>query len=271
MARASSPLAWLAAGSLVLASAGAAQAQLLSGGEGLGDEPEKENPRGAYTGVKPGGSEKPAVPATAGTVPVSLTWPGFKMNIDGTSRVFVQTTAPVAVDSQVAPDKVVISFGDANIVGATNRLPLITKYFNTPVEEAELVRADGVTKMVIHLRAAATPKVSSAEAPSGFFFVYVDFPAGDFKPVDMPSIMPSPTGDTAPIPEGQVDRTKKRKPFEPPAPDHLEVDTSMDDELPPGMGELKGSAEGEAGIKLKKGGAKAEGKGKAKAKAGFSL
>ncbi len=258
MARASTPLAWLLAAPLALAST-TASAQLLSGGDEFDQEKVQENPRGAYTGVKPGGAEKPAVAATAGTVPTSITWPGFQMRLDGTSRVFVQTTASVAVGTEVSADKVVVDFGNANIVGATNRFPLITKYFNTPVTKVELKREQGSTRMVLHLRVAATPQVSSEPAPSGFFFVYVDFPAGDFKPAGMSAIAPAPK--EAPKAEGAPPKAEA----EPPAPEFLD---SMDDELPPGMGKLKAKGKAKGSIKSK---GKGKVKGKAKASGGIRL
>ncbi|MGD8860725.1 MAG: AMIN domain-containing protein [Myxococcales bacterium] len=263
MVRAPKPLSWLATGALVLGG-GSVQAQgLLSGGSEItaaNDEGEAQHPPGAYMGVKPGGVEKPAVPATPGQGAATITWPGFQMRNDGSSRVFLQSTTAIAHDMLVSPDKIVIDLGDAKIAGETNRFPLITRYFNTPVDEVTLERKGGRTKLVLSMRTPAQPTVSTEVAPSGFFFLYVDFPPGQYS--QAPAAAAAKPADT----KKQAEPQAKAEPKQPPAPAHLQgdvdaqgkvkLDTSMDDELPPGMGTLKGETKA---------------KGKVEAKGGFSL
>jgi hypothetical protein len=214
----------------------------------------KEHPRGSYTGVAPGGDQPPALPAKPGEGRTAITWPGFQMRPDGTSRFFIQSTKPLVVNTDVRATKIVVDLARADIVGDNTRLPLETRFFNTPVTRATVVRTDKSTQLVLELRAPAQPQITSEQAKSGFYFLYLDFPAGQF----LPTAETKPSASSAPAqPTRHVDQ--------PP------LDTSKDDERPPGMGKVKatGSASGSAGASSSGGKAKAKADGKAKA--GFSL
>jgi hypothetical protein len=200
-----------------------------------------EHPPGTYAGVKPGGAAPPGNLAKPGSRPVEITWPGFQMQPDGSSRVFLQTTVPVDARPTMAGNKVIVDLGNALIVVGTNRFPLFTQYFNTPVTRVEIKRARKHTTLEITLRAPIEPRVSSEQAPSGFHFLYLDFPAGDYAPKTAPietSAAPLPP----PKPEG-ADYDN---------PSHLEggatgqgrasASTAMDGELPPGMAKPKAKA-----------------------------
>lgn len=225
---------------------------------------ETEHPRGTYTGVKPGGSELPPIAAKPGTTPAGISFPGFQMQPDGSSRVFLQTTAPLDAHAVLMDGKVVVELGDAHVVGDTNRFALYTQYFNTPVTRVELQRTGKRTTLVLTLRAQVEPQVSSARAPSGFHFVYLDFAPGSYltaAPIAAAAIAPSassaPSGNAA------------ARPYRPVAidePTHLDgeigangaikahgkpkASASMDTELPPGMAKPKAKASGKAKLSL---------------------
>jgi hypothetical protein len=225
------------------------------------EEPGSQHAPGVYTGVKPGGDEAPPIPgAQPGSTPPAITWPGFQMQPDGGSRVFVQMTSRVGVNSALTENRVVVDFGDVAIVGATNRLPLYTRFFNTPVTRVELRRANKRTQLILTLRTTIQPRVSTDQSKSGYWFVYVDFPpgnylSGDAAPIEAP---PEPESSKAPTPKGD--------PALRAAPAHLDGEASaggqakagasasgaVDAELPPGMGKVKadGKAKGKAGVKV---------------------
>jgi len=245
-----------------------ARAQELQLGPDSGDTEsarETEHPAGVYMGVKPGGNEAPAFPIKAGTTPAAVTWPGFAMHDDGTSRVFIQTTAPVPTTPSTVDHSFVLDLGDARIVGETNRFPLITKFFNTPVTRVELKRANSRTTLVISLRADVQPSVSTERAQSGFNFVYVDFPAGNYlteQPQGLAAPSPPAPTDGAALDaaeqspthlDGQIGASGKVATPKPAA--KAQVSTAMDGELPPGMAKPKAkpgkaSASGKAKIGL---------------------
>jgi hypothetical protein len=239
----------LACAGLSWAAAGDAQEVALEPPSG-----DAEHRSGVYTGVKPGGDEAPAVPVKAGVTPATVTWPGFQMRPDGSSRVFLQTSVAVASSGNLQPRSFLVDLGDAPIAGDTNRLPLLTQHFNTPVTRVELKRANKRTTLVITLRADVQPQVSSEQAKSGFFFLYVDFPAGNYLGgVPAPSgAMPHPTDGAA------LDNAPPA-----PTPTHVEGDVSggasgsvsgsADAELPPGIAAPKAKAKAKTSGKAKVG------------------
>lgn len=245
-------LAWsLAAAGLFASHAAAAQDVNLTA-KAQDEQAAIGHPRGSYMGVKPGGDEAPGIHAKPGQQPAAVTWPGFQMQRDGSSRVFLQTTVPVDPNVSAGNRKVIVDLGDAQIVGRTNRLPIYTQFFNTPVTTIELKRdrKSKRTKLVITLRADVQPRVSSEVAQSGFNFVYFDFPAGQYVS----------TATAAPPPPPQADGSVLNQPPPSPsteAPTHLEGEVNaqgrvqtpsaaasarMDAELPPGMGKTKAKA-----------------------------
>lgn len=225
---------------------------------------------GEYAGVKPGGEQLPAIPATPGARPAAITWPGFQMRPDGSSRVFLQTTVPLTTQTENTGDQVIVELGAAQIAGQTNALPLDTRFFNTPVTKIHLKRVKGRVQLVLTMRAPATPTVTSERAASGFHFLYIDFPAGSYTATPLgPDAPPAPDEPPAAKPKAQPKKASQRN-----APSHLD---DLDNELPPGMGKVKkpkkAKAGASAGGQVRAGGA---GKGAAtggnvEGKAGFSL
>jgi hypothetical protein len=227
---------------------------------------ETEHARGSYAGVKPGGSELPPIAAKPGSTPAAISWPGFQMQPDGSSRVFLQTTAPLDVHAVLMDGKVVMELGDAHVVGETNRFALYTQYFNTPVTRVEIQRTGKRTTLVLTLRAQIEPQVSSAQAPSGFHFVYLDFAAGSYLAAPPVALTDSaPTAAAAPV-GTPATAPRAYRPVAIDEPSHLEgeigangsvkasskpkASASIDTELPPGMAKPKAKAGGKAKLSL---------------------
>jgi hypothetical protein len=198
------------------------------------------HPRGTYAGVKPGGNEPPAVAATPSSTPALVTWPGFQMRPDGSSRVFLQSTAPITVTPSQQGNLLRLDLGEIRVSGETNQFALVTRFFDTPVTRVQL-KGGKRTVLEIELRAAAQPTISSERAQSGFHFTYIDFPKGSYLTKAAPAAG-SPAA-AAPAPAAQ-----------PKVPDHF-------DDSPPAPPEPSGSV---------KGGASATGGTAPKAKAGGS-
>jgi hypothetical protein len=218
------------------------------------EEHGQNHPAGTYTGVVPGTSAPAAavVPANK-AAPATITWPGFQMRADGTSRVFIQSTTSLAVQPSAAPGKYQVYLPGAHVHGGTNRLPLETRFFNTPVTKVSLNAAkDGVT-VTLDLRSDVTPQVSNEHGSDGYYFIYIDLPKGHYIAAPAQS-KPEPTAAaTMPL---------KKEPPAPPAPTHLDesgsrasakasghaaVSSNIDNEKPP---ILKGGGSGH--IKLGK-------------------
>jgi len=152
---------------------------------------------GSYMGVAPGAAGVP--PRAAGNrpvhaggtgtgagkaKPVTITWPGFQMRADGSSRVFIQSTAPIAPQATAVTGKYQVRLPGARIAAATNRLPLDTRYFNTPATKVSLSVDQSGATLLIDLRGEVTPHVSSESDKTGYFFTYIDLPAGSYLPKD---------------------------------------------------------------------------------------
>ncbi len=160
--------------------------------------PKKPNEVGVYQGVVPGAVNPPAVKVPPGGENRQATWPGFQMLSDGGSRIFVQLTSETSVDAEMQPDKMVVTLRNTAVAGPTNAFPLETRYFNTPVKRARLKAKDQDTLLVLDLRKEITPVVSKEGARDGYFFVYVDFPAGNYLSEGSPTGQGAEEAETSP-------------------------------------------------------------------------
>lgn len=206
---------------------------LLAPGASVAQEPPR--PASGYEGVVPGTGNPP--PA-AGRIQRRrgrraraeiLTWPGFQMQPGGGSRFFVQTTGPVRTDLRVTADRVELIFHDTGIHLRNSARWLETEYFETPVRRARLERRGRDMVLVLMMRGAATPRVSSGTGAPGdtFQYTYVDFEAGRWAPAEPVAAPAPPEGGVGIVSGGTADDAS-----EPPPPRR----ERPDDERPPGMG-----------------------------------
>jgi hypothetical protein len=154
---------------------------------------------GAYEGVIPGKERTPAVRVSAGTTPPTVTWPGFQMRADGSSRFFVQLTAPTETRIESAGTKLVIVLANTRVAGRNNQRALETKHFNTPVTRAYLKRGRKESRLVFELRVEVMPVITELTEATGYHFMFFDFPKGTYieQPVAPPSnIPPAPPTQT---------------------------------------------------------------------------
>lgn len=209
------------------------------------------HPPGTYEGVQPGGNQAPPVPATPNTSPALITWPGFQMRPDGSSRVFIQSTSPITHSLSQKGNLLLIDLGPARVSGETNQFALYTRFFNTPVVRAQVKPGPRVV-LEIELRAAVQPSISTEQAASGFHFLYVDFPAGQYLtkgPVaaasgPLPAAQPASAAPAAPS-------VLDDAPPAPPEPSGgASARGSFDAELPPGQAAPKAKGKASAGFKL---------------------
>jgi hypothetical protein len=140
----------------------------------------QEHPAGTYTGVAPGAAATPAVQVPAGKSPATITWPGFQMRPDGTSRVFIQSTAPLDAQPSAAPGKYLVQLPGARVSAGTNRLPLETRFFNTPVTRVSISANHAGAQLILDLRADVAPQLSSERGPTGYYFTFIDLPKGHY-------------------------------------------------------------------------------------------
>jgi hypothetical protein len=116
-----------------------------------------------------------------------VTWPGFQSTGQG-SRIFVQMSRPAHMETLVGPSRIVFRLTDSVISTRNNRNPLDTSQFNTPVSRAFLRTVRRDVELVVELRAAVQPNVTSGPGEGGFHFVFIDFPGGDWLPHGQPAV-----------------------------------------------------------------------------------
>jgi hypothetical protein len=162
---------------------------------------------GSYAGVVPGSAKQapPAAKAARANNGPTITWPGFQMRPDGSSRVFIQSTAPLEPKVlSAAGGKFELQLPRARVAAKTNRLPLDTRFFNTPATKVSVSAASGGAVVQIDLRATVTPTVTSETGPTGYFFTYIELPKGDY--LARPGVPASRSAIDAapPMPESKV-------------------------------------------------------------------
>jgi hypothetical protein len=205
------------------------------------------NPPGSYEGVKPGGNQPPPVKATPNTTPTQITWPGFQMRPDGGSRVFIQSTSPLSTAVSQKGKMLFIDLGAAKVSGETNQFALYTRFFNTPVVRAQL-KSGARAILEIELRSAVQPNISTEQAASGFHFLYIDFPAGNYlaKGTAAPAAAPAvtPVAAPGPAPGPAAPAHLDDGPPAPPEPSSggVKANASIDTETPPGQAKTKAKA-----------------------------
>ncbi|WP_437626279.1 hypothetical protein [Sorangium sp. So ce1151] len=103
------------------------------------------------------------------------TFPGFRMLPTGGSRVFVQIHGgKVDVAESKAAGRLVYRMKGAGAI-QTNRFPLVTSFFATPVNQVQLVDQGNDLDMVIELRTQADATYRVIETEQGIV-LQVDFP-----------------------------------------------------------------------------------------------
>ncbi len=116
------------------------------------------------------------------TGPVA-TYPGFRMLDGGGSRVLVTLSKKVAVTETKAPGKLTYKIQGVQVPTRTNRLPLLTGFFATPVSRAELVEHDADVDLVIEVKDATGVTYRVVENDRGAE-LQVDFPKLATDPAD---------------------------------------------------------------------------------------
>jgi hypothetical protein len=134
-----------------------------------------------YTGVRPGsGNNLPRVEALKGKPGMWVTWPGFLLLDDGTSRLFLQTTGPVAYTITEKSRQITLRLKNAKVHLRNNRNPLVTVHFNTPLDRAYLKKNRKSLDLVLELRQPAAPSISQTTDSDGYHYLFIDFPPGDY-------------------------------------------------------------------------------------------
>jgi hypothetical protein len=106
-----------------------------------------------------------------------VTFTGFHVFDDGSSRIWVRLTKAVTVEEHATRGKVTFVLKGAQVPGRNNKNPLITSHFSSSVMSARLLANKHDTELVINLKRAVIPKHRVVARPDGTTSVQIDFPA----------------------------------------------------------------------------------------------
>ncbi|MDI3287707.1 hypothetical protein [Polyangium sp. 15x6] len=103
--------------------------------------------------------------------------PSFQILAGGVSRVWVEISQKVDVTEHKAEGRIAYRMKGVVVPTRTNRLPLETMFFQTPVGRVLLAELDdGDVDLVIELKQPSTPSYKLVETEGGVT-LQVDFPA----------------------------------------------------------------------------------------------
>jgi hypothetical protein len=108
--------------------------------------------------------------------------PGFETLADGSTRLFVELSKPVAYETKVAGGKLTCVLKGAHVDRRNNYNPLVTVHFNTPVTSARLVPRGADLWLVAEMRAKVQPSVTMETTPDGRAVLRLEFPKGEYIP-----------------------------------------------------------------------------------------
>jgi hypothetical protein len=181
----------------------------------------------AQTSKPPSGSVAPSTPG-----PTKAVMPGFETLPDGSTRLFVDLSAPVSFETKSDRTSTSYVLKGTRVARQNNCNPLVTEYFNTPVTTARLVPHGHDLWLVTETRAKVDPAVSIDTGADGGVAFSVHYPPGDYLPAE--------AHETQPL-EFAAPAESEPPPAEAPAP------SAAPSARPPPMGRGRGGGGGGGG------------------------
>ena len=152
---------------------------------------------GLAPGLVAGQPRAASGPRTASARTAAGAVPGFETLADGSSRLFVELTRPVAYETRTARGTVTYVLKGARVIRRNNTNALITVDFNTPVTSARLVPHGHDLWFVVELRAAVQPTVSMDAGKEGAAVMHIEMPKGQYLPGPASAPAPSSPSDAS--------------------------------------------------------------------------
>lgn len=104
----------------------------------------------------------------------AITFTGFHVFKDGSSRIFLELTRSVSVQVKRAGTEVVYTLEDTRIPVRNNKNPLITKEFFSPVIKAVLASDGADAKLTVTLREAVPTQHRMVRHANGEATLHID-------------------------------------------------------------------------------------------------
>lgn len=133
---------------------------------------------------------QPAAEPLAKSARPQVTFTGFHVFDDGSSRIWVRLTHTVDVQEKLSKGTAVYVLKGALVPGKNNKNPLVTTYFDSAVMKAKLVQNKKDAELVVTLKQEVTPKHRVVSRPDGTSSVQIDFPPPPVKQPPPPDPVP---------------------------------------------------------------------------------
>lgn len=108
-----------------------------------------------------------------------VTFAGFQPFPDQSSRIFVNVTQRAPVDASKAPQQIVFTLHNANLLVRNNKNPLDLTHFATPAKSARLLQSNDDVQLVIELKRAVEVRHRFSDNADGTTTLQVDLPPPD--------------------------------------------------------------------------------------------
>ena len=112
----------------------------------------------------------------------------------------MQLSRPVEYVAKPAPGSLTFVLKGAHVDRRNNYNPLVTVDFNTPVSSARLAPHGGDLWFIVDLRANVTPSVTMEATKDGGAMLRIEFPKGDYLPVEAPTAVSPPASPSTQAP-----------------------------------------------------------------------
>src|SRR5262245_31552439 len=146
---------------------------------GAADAPAKRSKRETHKGHSKKEKEPDSHPIRPGAA--VATFPGFKMLPTGGSRVFVEVSRKVDVSEHRAEGRITYRLKGATVPIRTNRLPIDTTFFASPVVRIQLVEQGNDADLVIETRQPTQAQHRIVDQGTSIV-LEVDFPPSRVNP-----------------------------------------------------------------------------------------
>lgn len=140
------------------------------------------------------------------------------MTEDGASRVFVELSAPVAVEEKRGNGSIMYVLKGARIAKWNNTNSLVTVHFNTPVSKAKLMPSGRDLHFVVELRTAGAMPTWRMENEQNAARLVIDFPKGDYLGANGEPLLQAFSGQAKPAPKAANSATPVAAPAAPAPP-----------------------------------------------------
>jgi hypothetical protein len=122
------------------------------------------------------------------------TYPGFSLQPDGTSKIWLSVNKKVPVEVRRAAGRIVFVLRQVQVGVRNNSNPLVTTHFPTAVSSARLVASKTGAELVVELRDRVEPTHRVTDGPAGAMLLEITVPRPTRRFADVTTTPPRMPG-----------------------------------------------------------------------------